>query len=665
MKPATRARSGQARNLDGRFTRGGSKEVVAAPVQARQQVAAVAQVGASGSKIGAAVANLDPLVPGRVLRNQEAPLPLPVAAVELAQQVADEDEEVSGSETEECVRDSSSGVSDSDHEEGGEQEVHEGLDSSPVDVVGGKLADQLFDDMPQSGPGAAGRCLGVAPAVGTSTRACSGAALVFDAAEPLGKAMLVDKGSVLPRSSPAAPRRKLGGDVPVKAHAGADGAVPKSPWVNLFKDNRNPGKGIMLEDREVDGDIVMLDEEDVDVVEEAWGFCLVGLFAGKFPGMAAVHKLCEGWKVKCSQWRHRSGWIIFKFQSDEDRLKVLNGGPYFVYGSNLMLKILPSCFRFEGEDVSSVPIWIQLPGLPLDCWNARALSKIVSKVGKPITTDKMTLTKERLSFARVLVEVDVTSDIVSEVEIGLPTGVVYHQPVIHEFTPKFCTKCKTFGHVEGTCGKGLEERQHKAYVAKKKSLSDTPVVEVQELQNENMEHGPVAAGSVHLVDDHAPERIQAWLLSGPKEVREAAAVPKKDRVDAVFSALPLALGVAGVFTRAALKGAGNSDGGRAGGCLPALLGAGLQPVIVADPASSCPVSSLIAGIEVGADSLVSHGVDDSSAGNKGKNKEGSGLIGAAVQHHSDGGDLWPDDGLDVSSVGWNVVGKKGKKGKRK
>jgi len=81
------------------------------------------------------------------------------------------------------------------------------------------------------------------------------------------------------------------------------------------------------------------------------------------------------------------------------------------------------------------------------------------------------------------------------------------------------------------------------------------------------EPGPVAAGSVHLLDDHAPERIQAWLLSGPKEIRDAAAVPMKDRVDAVFSALPLALGVAGVFTRAAsseIRGAGNSDEGGVG-----------------------------------------------------------------------------------------------------
>ena len=185
------------------------------------------------------------------------------------------------------------------------------------------MAHQLFDELPHSIPVAAGVILGdVSSTVGSGkgvgtvpTRSRAGAALVLDGGEAKGKAKMVEEGSVLPRFSPAAPRVKLGGDVPVTAHLGADGAIHKAPWVNLFKDNRNPGKGIMLEDREVDGDIVMLDEDDVDVVEETWGFCLVGLFAGRFPGMAAVRKLSDGWKVNCSQWRHRSGWLIFKFLS--------------------------------------------------------------------------------------------------------------------------------------------------------------------------------------------------------------------------------------------------------------------------------------------------------------------------------------------------------------
>ena len=398
MKPTTRSRSGQARDQVGRFTKGGSKVEETDPVLVKQQVAAAAQD----------------------------------QAVFLDQQISTEDNVVSAEENEVSEFDSDGGTiisssanSDLGIEEEGKSVEGKDLCSNQLEEVEGLVAQQVFAEMPNSNPVAAGVNLGGVSSAG-----------VF--AGSLGRAV---------------------------------GDVQKAPWVNLFRDNRNLGKGILLKEKEVDGDLVILEEDDVDVVEEAWGYCLVGLFAGRFPGMAAVSKLREGWKVNCTHWRHRSGWLVFKFDSDEDRLKVLRGGPYFAYGSNLLLKRLPRCFRFEGEEVSMAPIWIQLPGLPLDCWNARALSKIVSKVGKPITTDKMTMTKERISFARVLVDVDASSEIVSDVEIRLPTGGVYHQPVIAEFTPKYCKRCLAFGHMVATCGKGLGGRQHKGFVAKKKNLS--------------------------------------------------------------------------------------------------------------------------------------------------------------------------------------------------
>ena len=330
---------------------------MSAPVQAKQQVAAPVRVGASGSKTRAAISSQSHQVQADAELGEDG---------DSDHQASSEKIEVSSFDSEGNDHVSSSANSGSDAEFDMEEEEELEVTGNPISVLlnadSGQMADQVFDHMPHP--------------------------------------------------CPTGPDDKLGAANNVRAQVGSVGAAKVAPWVNLFKDNRNLGKGILLEEWEVEGDLVKLEEDDVDVVEEAWGYCLVGLFAGRFPGMAAVRKLREGWKVECTLWRHRSGWFVFKFQSEEDRRAVLNGGPYFVYGTNLILKILPRCFRFEGEDVSSVPIWIQLPGLPLDCWNARSLGKIVSKVGKPITTDRLTLTKERLSFARVLVEVDASTEIV-------------------------------------------------------------------------------------------------------------------------------------------------------------------------------------------------------------------------------------------------------------
>ena len=333
------------------------------------------------------------------------------------------------------------------------QPVDQGVD------VGGTVAGQVLDELPHSGPTAVGKNLEPVSAAGVSQKGNEN--IHRGPRAPLADRVFVE----MPQSKSAAvgvDRSHVSGAVDTQM---GEAVGNKAPWVNLFKDNRNLGQGIRLEKWDSGDDMLQIDEEDVDDIEEAWGYCLVGQFAGRFPGMAAVRTIQAGWKVKCKHWIHRSGWIVFKFDTLEDRLSVLNGGPYFIYGRNLMLKNMPKCFRFGGEEIAIVPLWVQLPGLPLDCWNVRALSKIVSRIGKPITTDRLTHTKERLSFARVLVEVDASKELVTSVEMKLPTGDVYKQSVVFEYTPKYCKKCKSFGHLDGDCN--LEGRKQSVYVPKK------------------------------------------------------------------------------------------------------------------------------------------------------------------------------------------------------
>lgn len=49
------------------------------------------------------------------------------------------------------------------------------------------------------------------------------------------------------------------------------------------------------------------------------------------------------------------GWIRFQFPSELVRDRVLNGGPYFIFGKQLFPKKLPSCFMFSKEDIVYFP----------------------------------------------------------------------------------------------------------------------------------------------------------------------------------------------------------------------------------------------------------------------------------------------------------------------
>ncbi|XP_043696705.1 uncharacterized protein LOC122647340 [Telopea speciosissima] len=96
---------------------------------------------------------------------------------------------------------------------------------------------------------------------------------------------------------------------------------------------------------------------------------------------------------------------------EEDKVKVLEGGPWYVQRRPLILRPWSLKVCLERVDLCSVPVWVSLPNLPFHYWSVDALSSIGSVIGKPIVTDKMTRSMERLSYARLCVEVSADRDL--------------------------------------------------------------------------------------------------------------------------------------------------------------------------------------------------------------------------------------------------------------
>ncbi|CAA0825250.1 Unknown protein, partial [Striga hermonthica] len=235
----------------------------------------------------------------------------------------------------------------------------------------------------------------------------------------------------------------------------------KRPFNELFANNRKPSNGLKLNYTKPTGNKVHLEKDDIDEVHKTWGYCLVGYFTHRHPGREALMTICNSWKVKFEYIPDVNGWILFKFTTKEDRDSVLEGGPYTIYGRTLMLKTLPKLFRFGDDDTKIVPVWVQLPYLPLECWNAKAIGKIASIIGKPISTDKLTETKDRCNFARILVELDVSEELHREIEIETYDGDSFFQKVVYEYVPPYCHLCKQIGHTSKRCHIYPEETKGK------------------------------------------------------------------------------------------------------------------------------------------------------------------------------------------------------------
>ncbi|KAK4398105.1 hypothetical protein Sango_1286000 [Sesamum angolense] len=224
----------------------------------------------------------------------------------------------------------------------------------------------------------------------------------------------------------------------------------KPSFAGLFSNNRKLTMENKLSKFHIEDSTITLESDDLTDVRAKLGFCIVGYIAGKFPGMQAIRALSKTWGASFQQ--HDSGWLVFRFARDDDRQRILAGGPCFIYGRLLLLKPMPDCFEFKEDDIILTPVWATLPSLPLECWHPNALGKIGSRLGTPIAMDSLTMRMERVSYARILVEVDASKALVDHVEFKLPNGVTQRQPVVYEYTPKFCTECNRFGHHKSSCG---------------------------------------------------------------------------------------------------------------------------------------------------------------------------------------------------------------------
>lgn len=67
-------------------------------------------------------------------------------------------------------------------------------------------------------------------------------------------------------------------------------------------------------------------------------------------------------------------------------------------------------------------------------------------VGVPLFADECTTQQQRVTFARMLVEVDVTKELPKSVCIEDASGRILEQKVHYECVPAQCLKCATIGH---------------------------------------------------------------------------------------------------------------------------------------------------------------------------------------------------------------------------
>lgn len=75
---------------------------------------------------------------------------------------------------------------------------------------------------------------------------------------------------------------------------------------------------------------------------------------------------------------HIDGYFVMRFRNKEQRDIVLSSGPHYMMRRPVIIKPWTLEFNFKEEILTTIPLWVKLPNLPLNCWNSVVLSKIGS-----------------------------------------------------------------------------------------------------------------------------------------------------------------------------------------------------------------------------------------------------------------------------------------------
>lgn len=202
---------------------------------------------------------------------------------------------------------------------------------------------------------------------------------------------------------------------------------------------------------------VIIDESVFEGLCAPWKDALVVKLLGKSIGYNTMKdRLTRLWKLSAGFEILDIGndFFMVKFDTEVDRCKVMDGGPWMIFDHYLTVQVWSPNFMSPSAQIEKTMVWIRFPGLNLFFYDESILMALVAVVGKPIKVDSNTLDVRRGRFARVCVEIDLNKPVVGRVWLK---GNWYR--VEYEGLHRICTMCGCYGHLTRECRKKQPDMQ--------------------------------------------------------------------------------------------------------------------------------------------------------------------------------------------------------------
>lgn len=195
--------------------------------------------------------------------------------------------------------------------------------------------------------------------------------------------------------------------------------------------------------------------EETKYLADKIGHAIIGKFSRTIPTARQIQKslsniqFIDGFKWKFVNAKH----ILIQFRDVRDYGQMLNGpngASVWHIGQHPMrvFKWTPDFDTFFESPIAAV--WCKVIGLPIHLYDQSALIAIGKLLGKPIQVDLATFTQNRLTFARICIEIDISTPPPEEINLNI-LGKDNRYKVVWDRIPLFCVECKHVGHVKEAC----------------------------------------------------------------------------------------------------------------------------------------------------------------------------------------------------------------------
>ncbi|KAK2360275.1 hypothetical protein QL285_085560 [Trifolium repens] len=144
------------------------------------------------------------------------------------------------------------------------------------------------------------------------------------------------------------------------------------------------------------------------------------------------------------------GYFEFNFSSLDDLSAVRSIGFWNLSPGLLRTFAWSADFNPHNVQPSNAQTWIHIHGLAREYWQPKILFEIAGALGSPLALDEATKKRTFGHFARILIDVDLSSNLHERVLVEW-NDFDFYVDVEYENIPPFCNSCQIIGHSVNNC----------------------------------------------------------------------------------------------------------------------------------------------------------------------------------------------------------------------